>query len=80
MKLSTTTTSERGKAQIKTGNSQIVVDVNINRITVGRLVLRYEEVNNRKYTVYYYPVSTVKGGRTLLHEQSDINVNVHRTQ
>ena len=66
MKLYTTATSERGKPATKGGNKEIIIDINIERVTIGRVVLRYEEVKTPQYTVYFYPVSDIEGGRTLL--------------
>ena len=66
MKLYTTATSERGKPATKGGNREIIIDINIERVTIGRVVLRYEEVKTPQYTVYFYPVSDTEGGRTLL--------------
>jgi len=66
MKLYTTATSERGKPATKGGNKKIVIDINIERVTIGRVVLRYEDIDTPQYTVYFYPVSDTEGGRTLL--------------
>ena len=66
MKLYTTATSERGKPATKGGNREIIIDINIERVTIGRLALKYDDINVSNYTVYFYPVSDTEGGRTLL--------------
>ena len=66
MKLYTTATSERGKPATKGGNREIVIDINIERVTIGRVGLKYDAINVPNYTVYFYPVSDTEGGRTLL--------------
>jgi len=66
MKLYTTATSERGKPATKGGNREIIIDINIERVTIGRLALKYDDINVPHYTVYFYPVSDTEGGRTLL--------------
>ena len=68
MKLYATVTSERA-SKGQGGNKQIVIDLNIEKETVGRVVMKHEEDNG--YTIYYYPITetTGKGGRVLLHKE-----------
>lgn len=69
MKLYTTTTSERGKPVSKSGNEKIEIELTIDRVAFGRVIMRYEEANG--FTVYYYPITEVtgEGGRVLFHEE-----------
>jgi len=75
MKLSTTTTSERGKAQIKTGNEYIMITLTNERRQKFDITFTGE---NLKIMSYYNATEKIIDYMDDFQEKT--NVNVHRTQ
>ena len=69
MKLNARISSERASRTVsKSGDVEIVIDLQRKNTTFGRVVMRYEEPNGMR--CYFYPLTEVigRGGRILLHE------------
>ncbi|MCC6691371.1 MAG: hypothetical protein IT235_07540 [Bacteroidia bacterium] len=70
MKLYATLTNSKGKKEGIGDNEWIEIELSFGNLLIGRVIMRYEEVNNNSFAAYFYPITSNigKSGRILLHE------------